>query len=342
MSEIISMAVFEIKEGENGEKIYTLQDNDDQEEILGKLVDNLINKMRGKKVSLNKTSNSRAFILKDASQQASLEAAIGANSDAELAAVAEKFVRNYILSPKSRRGLFIVVNASVQHRKQINPRLFCFKVDYTSSLSMVNGEWVRSDETLILDLKKAFQYPVFDGIDYHFDEIHFVQGKNDYFHRMFLTDHAQDMEEIYEDILFELLGENYAKYFNLPEEDRKVKREIAGPSRIALDDDQQVNDNIAHLSKKLQIEIVDKVNKAHVTKINVGSGIKLEFKTDLFGSDVLMGHLGLEKVLILKAHRIEAKGPFLPIEFLKHAPVEEVITDIGLEPVTLHEKEMEA
>ncbi|MBL4621000.1 MAG: DUF3900 domain-containing protein, partial [Immundisolibacteraceae bacterium] len=250
-----------------------------------------------------------------------------------------KIVANqYALTPKARDGLLFVINANAEQNKVLTPNVFIFKVDYsTGIIHMDDSSLAHSESILSPELKKSIVYPYFDGGNFKYNQVKIYQkSSTDYFQKIFSVGDLPDSEEIADRCLLEELREKcpeaYEKYFELPEGDRRQKRELFGPSRIVADDDLLDVDNTSHLSLKTQMNVVDNNVNPIRLKVSIDDGLKFDGSIDQLNRTYFFAQVGLERYLIVKGVKFETKSHFQSVEFMKLESLEETINRINFIP----------
>jgi len=338
----VHIEIFEIFELESGKKdfksIFANAGLDPEEhETLETMVSSLVQKIRGKKPTLAPTGECKVYQFNDCSLGEEDQGLLGSLTTPETMEKFSSYARvlagKYIHSPKSRRGLLIVINADIEFKKHFSPHLLVFKSDFQPGF-MPDENNINIQENLILpELKKGFIYPYFDGTNYMFHQVKVNQkSSSDYFHRMLRVNVLPSNLDIEEECLLERLDEMnpgaYEKYFRLPEEDRRSKREVLGPSRIVQDDDQLQMDQAAMVAKKTQVGLVDNNCKPSKIKLQIDDGIKFEAKADQLNSSFFVAQDGMEKFIIIRAKKVETKGAFNALEFSKTESLDDVVQSL--------------
>ncbi|MCJ8344861.1 hypothetical protein MJH12_04920, partial [bacterium] len=164
----------------------------------------------------------------------------------------------------------------------------------------------------------------------------YQKSSADYFQKVFSVGDLPDSEEIADKCLHEELTEKspetYDKYFELPEGDRRQKRELFGPSRIITDEDLLDVDNVSHLSLKTQMNVVDNNVKPVRLKVSIDDGLKFDGSVDQLNRTYFFAQEGLERYLIVKGVKFETKSHFQSVEFMKLENLEETMNRIRFIP----------
>lgn len=336
---LVYINVYQIDELESGKKAPNCvvdQSGLDPEKdgALTSMLELLIKQMKSRRPSLAPTAACKAYEFsahslgqEDQSVTEQLLHAVSLNQFREFAKI---LAGKYVNSPKARRGWLFVINANVEIKKNLTPCLFVFKMDFQPGFRPEGVEFSVEEELILPEMKKGLQYPYFDGANFQFNQlVIFQKSSADYFQRMLRLNSIPNEMEVSDECLEEQLEERqpgvYEKYFRLPEEDRRVKREVLGSSRIVQDADLLEADEVFHLSKKHQAAAMDNNLKPQKLSLMIDDGLRFEGKTDQLNQSYYLAQVGLEKILIIRGHKFETKGAFTPAEFLKPESLDEVL-----------------
>ena len=139
-----------------------------------------------------------------------------------------------------------------------------------------------------------------------------------------------DSEEIADEALKEQLEQQspgtYSKYFNIPREDRNVKREVFGQARTIQQSDLLDSDMVSHLSKKTQMKVVDQNVRPVKLRLNIDDGIRFEGRVDQINQSFFFAEHALEKYLIIRGSKFETRSHFQSVEFMKLEQLDEIMT----------------
>lgn len=341
----VYIEIFEIFELESGKKDFKsifANDGLDPEEhgsIQG-MLERLVFQMRGKKPSLSPTGACKVYEFSEDDlgfeDHKIAEHLLHSTRLEYFRGFSKVTAGKYVHSPKARQGWLIVMNANVEIRKNLAPQVLIFKADFQPGF-MPSEDSINAKENLILpELKKGMMYPHFDGANFRFDQlVIFQKSSSEYFHRMLRVNVLPSKLDIEEGCLLEKLDEvnpgAYEKYFRLPEEDRRAKREVIGALRIVQVDDQLQMDQAAMVAKKTQLGVIDNNCKPSKIKLQIDDGIKFEAKADQLNSSFFVAQNGMEKFIIIRANKFETKGAFNALEFAKTESLDDVVQSLKLD-----------
>lgn len=340
--ELVYLSMFHCVIHENGDKeaieIASHQELGAVEESLQKFIESLLKQIKSKKPSLAPTATCRAFKFDDGelgqADRKVLDQLLNAVSITNFEAHARIVATKYIQSPKARQGILFVITANTQIKKNMSPGLFVFKTDFQNGFVPADKGVAATSQIILPELKKGLQYPYHDGLNFHFDKIQlFQKSQSEYFQKMFRLMTLPDSEEIADEALKEQLSRQspgtYDKYFNIPREDRTLKREVFGQSRAVQHMDLLDSDMVSHLSKKTQMKVVDQNVRPLKLRLNIDDGIRFEGRVDQINQNFFFAEHGLEKYLIVRGSKFETRSHFQSVEFMKLEQLDDVMTRIA-------------
>lgn len=345
--ELVYMSVFRCVSDENSakkiiEEIGEVSEIGIDEESLSDFIGDLIMQAVGKKASLSPSASCRAYQFLDDSKgetdQSICDSLLTAVAKSSFQSHAKIVADQYAFTPKARDGLLFIINANAEQNKTLTPNVFVLKVDYSTGIVHQEDSSLSHSESILLpDLKKAITYPYFDGGNFKYNQLKIYQKSSaDYFQKVFSVGDLPDSEEIIDKCLHEELTEKapetYDKYFEIPEGDRRQKRELFGPSRIVTDDDLLDVDNVSHLSLKTQMNVVDNNVKPVRLKVAIDDGLKFDGSVDQLNRTYFFAQEGLERYLIVKGVKFETKSHFQTVEFMKLENLESTMNRIKFLP----------
>lgn len=331
--------IFEIESGKKDFKSIFVNAGIDPEEhgSIEWMLGSLVIQMRGKKPSLSPTGACKVYEFSDDElgfeDHKIAEHLLHSTSLEYFRGFSKVAAGKYVHSPKARQGWLIVMNANLEIKKNLAPQVLIFNADFQPGF-MPSEDSINAKENLILpELKKGMMYPHFDGANFRFDQlVIFQKHSSEYFDRMLRLRRLPSNLDIEEECLLEELEsvrpETYDKYFELPEEDRRAKREVLGASRIVMDHDQLNMEEAAYVAKKAQAWIIDHNCSPAKIKLQIDDGIKFEAKANQLNSSFFVAQNGLEKFIIIRGNRVETKGAFNALEFAKAESLDDVIQSL--------------
>lgn len=339
--EMVYMSVFRCVSDENSskkiiEEIGEVSEIGIDEESFSDFIGDLIMQAVSKKASLSPIASCRTYqFLEDSkgkTDQSICNSLLTAVSQSHFRTHAKIVADQYTSTPKARDGLLFILNANYEQNKTLTPNVFILKVDYVKGIVHSENSNLEHSESLLLpELKKAITYPYFDGGNFKYTQIKLYQRSSaDYFQKMFNVGYLPDSEEIADHCLHEELKEKcpelYDKYFEIPQGERRQKRELFGSSRIVKEEDLLDVDNVSHLSLQTQMNVVDQNVKPVRLKVNIDDGLKFDGSVDQLNRTYFFAQEGLERYLIVKGGKFEIKGHYQSAEFMKLESLEDTLS----------------
>ena len=340
--ELVYISAFQCEDNPSGEKeateLFSSSVLEEDQEEMGDFLQELIKKLKAKKPSLSPSASCRAFQFHEdvlgSDDKKLCEQLLGAVSLPVFRNHAQLIATKYVRSAKARSGILFVINANTTTKKNMSPGLFVIKTDFQPGFLTTEGTVKQHSRVLLPELKKGMIYPHFDGMNFRFDQIQlFQKSSSDYFERLFRLTSLPDLEEIADESLAEHLETQkpgaYQKYFDMPVEDRRAKREVFGNTRLVQEPDLIEADDVSFISKKTQYSNVDKNAKPIRLKLQIDDGIRFEGKVDQLNQNYFFAQDGLEKFLIVRGSKFSTRSHFQTVEFMKLETLNDVITRIA-------------
>lgn len=339
----VYLTAFRVEEQESGKKVAREIKNQsgldpESDGGLQSFLEILVKQMKSRRPSLTPTAACKAYqFSEDALGQEDekvCEQLLHAVSLSQFNSYANILAGKYVHSPKSRKGILFVINANVEIKKNLSPCLLVFKTDFQPGFIPEGSEIAAQEELILPELKKGLQFPYFDGANFQFNQlVIFQKSQADYFQRMLRLQSLPDNDEIVDEALHDQLEEKqpgaFEKYFRLPEEDRRVKREVFGAARIVQDNDLLQSDDVVHVTKKTQAQVVDNNAKPVRLRLSIDDGLRFEGKADQLNQSYYFAQEGMEKFLIIRGHKFETRSHFQAVEFMKLERLDEVLQRIS-------------